>query len=77
MLIDHRLSNVSKIGNCNLVGKDAFFKKVSIDTRSISKGDIFLALSGPNYDGHDFIDEALEKGASCIITEKTLSLIHI
>lgn len=78
MLIDHRLSNVSKIGNCNLVGKDAFFKKVSIDTRSISKGDIFLALSGPNYDGHDFIDEALEKGASCIITEKTIpSTTHI
>ena len=72
MLIDHKLSNLSKIVNCDLIGNDAFFKKVSTDTRSMSEGDIFLALKGPNYNGHDFINKALDKGASCLITEKEI-----
>lgn len=72
MLIDHKLSNLSKIGNCHLTGNDAFFEKISTDTRSMSKGDIFLALKGPNYNGHDFINMALDKGASCLITEKEI-----
>ena len=72
MLIDHKLSNLSKIVNCDLIGNDAFFEKVSTDTRSMSEGDIFLALKGPNYNGHDFINKALDKGASCLITEKEI-----
>jgi len=72
LLIDHKLSNLSKIVNCDLIGNDAFFKKVSTDTRSMSEGDIFLALKGPNYNGHDFINKALDKGASCLITEKEI-----
>ena len=36
---------------------------VSIDTRTIKKGDIFFALAGPNYDGHQFIGEEIKKGA--------------
>jgi len=41
---------------------------VSIDTRTLKKGDIFFALAGPNYDGHQFISEAIKKGASVIIS---------
>ena len=41
---------------------------VSIDTRTIKKGDIFFALAGPNYDGHQFIGEAIKKGASIVIS---------
>ena len=72
MLIDHKLSNLSKIVNCDLIGNDAFFEKVSTDTRSMAEGDIFLALKGPNHNGHDFINKALDKGASCVITEKEI-----
>jgi len=36
---------------------------VSIDTRTIAPGDVFIPLKGPNFDGHDFIEEALRKGA--------------
>lgn len=35
---------------------------VSTDTRSITVEDIFLPLKGPNFDGHDYIDTALDKG---------------
>ncbi len=53
--------------------KDQFFGKirqverVSTDTRTIQEGDLFLALSGENFDGNKFIESAITKGASgCI-----------
>src|SRR4030095_8658054 len=46
-------------------------KSVSTDTRSLKKGDAFVCLSGPNFDGHDFIDGALQAGASLILLQKS------
>lgn len=46
---------------------DAKAKGVSIDSRTIKAGEVFIAIKGDNFDGHDFIDEALRKGACCII----------
>ncbi len=40
----------------------AEFSDVSTDTRKIEKGSLFIAIKGPNFDGHDFIKEAIEKG---------------
>jgi UDP-N-acetylmuramoyl-tripeptide--D-alanyl-D-alanine ligase len=37
---------------------------VSIDSRTVEAGDLFISISGPNYDGHDFVSGALEKGAA-------------
>ena len=36
---------------------------VSIDSRTVAPGDLFVALAGPNFDGHDFVADALAKGA--------------
>ncbi|HOE57216.1 MAG TPA: UDP-N-acetylmuramoyl-tripeptide--D-alanyl-D-alanine ligase [Bacillota bacterium] len=46
---------------------------VSIDSRSINVGDMFIALKGESFDGHDFIDSAAKKGAALIIAQKPLS----
>ena len=56
----------------NLAQGDAFLevKGVSIDTRTIRKNDAFIAIKGDNFDGHDFIAEAVNKGAGCIILQK-------
>jgi len=43
------------------------------DSRKIVEGSIFLALKGEKYDGHDFILEALEKGAKYAISEKNFN----
>ena len=44
---------------------DAVFAKgVSTDTRTLKEGDLFVALKGPRYDGHDFLTEALKRGAA-------------
>lgn len=40
---------------------------ISIDTRTISEGQAFIALAGINFDGHDFISRAIELGATVII----------
>lgn len=41
---------------------------VSTDTRTLQAGDIFFAIKGEQFDGHDFIAQALEKGASvCVV----------
>lgn len=41
---------------------------ISIDTRTIKSGDIFFAIKGEQFDGHDFVQQALEKGASiCVV----------
>lgn len=42
---------------------------ISTDSRSIKKGDFFIPLKGENFDGHQFIAEALEKGASGFVAE--------
>ena len=44
-------------------------KGISIDSRTVKKEEIFLALKGDNFDGADFIAQAVKKGASCIIKE--------
>lgn len=40
---------------------------ISIDTRSLENGDLFVALSGPNFDGHDFVTGAFENGAAAAL----------
>ncbi len=40
---------------------------VSIDTRSIKQGELFVALKGPNFDGHAFVQTALDAGAAAVI----------
>ena len=37
---------------------------VSIDSRTVAAGDLFVALAGPSFDGHDFIADALKRGAA-------------
>lgn len=43
----------------------------SVDTRTQNPGDVFFALRGPNFDGHDFVTAALEKGAAAAVVERS------
>ena len=42
-------------------------KGISIDSRTLSKGNIFFAIKGENLDGHNFVPQAIEKGASLVV----------
>ncbi len=50
-----------------VVGASVVPSGYSIDSRTISVGECFFAIRGPNFDGHDFIAEAVSKGASCVV----------
>ncbi|MGA9382019.1 MAG: UDP-N-acetylmuramoyl-tripeptide--D-alanyl-D-alanine ligase [Phormidium sp.] len=43
---------------------------VSTDTRSLKCGELFVALRGSNFDGHEFVQAAVAKGAIAVVTEK-------
>ena len=46
---------------------------ISTDSRQVERGNIFIALQGENFDGHDFVHKAVEKGAvSVIISDEAL-----
>ena len=47
---------------------------VSIDSRSIDYGELFIALRGPNFDGHDFVAAAFKAGAAAALVERDLSV---
>jgi UDP-N-acetylmuramoyl-tripeptide--D-alanyl-D-alanine ligase len=49
--------------------KDFKITGVSIDSRTVAKGDLFIALRGERFDGHNFISKAVEAGAACILVE--------
>jgi len=65
-----RLSDVAEILSGQLVGKDSNFHGVSSDTRTVGSGELFVALRGPNFDGGEYLDVALNKGANGAITER-------
>jgi UDP-N-acetylmuramoyl-tripeptide--D-alanyl-D-alanine ligase len=47
-----------------LHGADAAFTGVSTDSRSIQPGELFVALAGPNFDGHRFVADVAARGAA-------------
>jgi len=51
-------------------GSDWAASGVSIDSRTLEEGDIFIALRGEAHDGHNYIAQAIAKGAGAIIAEK-------
>ncbi len=59
------------------------FGKISTDTRSLTSGDVFVALAGEKFDGHDYVQAAVAAGAAAVIVHREVSvpadvlLIHV
>jgi UDP-N-acetylmuramoyl-tripeptide--D-alanyl-D-alanine ligase len=49
--------------------------RISTDTRTMEAGDTFLALHGEHYDGHDFVGEALARGAAMLILDRAAARV--
>ena len=69
------LKDLALISKGSLRGDSIDVSEFSIDTRSIKKGDVYIAIEGQNFDGHDFIEDAEKKGAKAIIVSKEISSI--
>ncbi|MBI4808524.1 MAG: UDP-N-acetylmuramoyl-tripeptide--D-alanyl-D-alanine ligase [Nitrosomonadales bacterium] len=57
------LSQAAQVLNARQQGADVRFTAVSTDTRTIAKGDLFVALRGENFDGAKFVAQAAQAGA--------------
>ena len=50
-----------------LLGPSKVFSRIVIDSRIAAPGDLYVAISGENFDGHDFAESAIESGAEGIV----------
>lgn len=71
-MISMTLNEISAILHGQLIGTAVSVIGISIDTRTISQGDVYLAISGEQFDGHDFIDQAQQNGAIAIIVARKM-----
>ena len=56
------------------LGLDADFTGVSLDTRNLKPNDLFIALRGERFDGHDFIEVAKQHGAAGAIVDHAINI---
>ena len=68
------LSQIAASLGIELSGEDCSFSQVSINTRTVAKGDLFVAIKGENFDAHDYLEQAEEKGACALVSEKPVKL---
>ena len=65
------LREAANLLNAELIGDgQARFAAVNSDSRSLKSGDLFVALPGEQFDGHDFIQKAVEQGASAVLAQR-------
>lgn len=74
-----QLEEIASVINGDLKGVDVAVSGFSIDTRTLTKGQCYVAILGERLNGHDFIEEAQSKGASALIVSQkgNYALPHI
>ena len=69
-MISMNLSEASEAINGQLIGPDRRFEGVSTDTRTLRVGELFFALQGESFDGHDMCQSAEKGGAAASVVQK-------
>jgi len=64
------LRETAEIVGGELHGENRPWAGVSTDTRSLGEGELFFALSGPNFDGNDYVPAAAERGAAGAVVSR-------
>jgi UDP-N-acetylmuramoyl-tripeptide--D-alanyl-D-alanine ligase len=66
------LSQLAEAVQGSWYGEDVVCQGVTTDTRTLQPGVLFVALKGPRFDGHDFIEQAIQGGAAAVLVEQPL-----
>lgn len=69
-----KLTEITHMLDASMVGKDACINSISTDTRTLRSGELFVALTGNNFDGHDYLAQARDKGAAGAIINKNVAI---
>ena len=68
MLLQYLIENLT---NVKVTGESTIdVNKIEYDSKKIESGDVFVAIRGYEQDGNDFINEAIESGAKCVVLEQ-------
>jgi UDP-N-acetylmuramoyl-tripeptide--D-alanyl-D-alanine ligase len=68
------LAGLARCGEGRLVGEDCQFDRISIDSRTLPAGALFIALRGERFDGHEFAGAAASRGACGLLVEQQLAI---
>ncbi|MDR3049126.1 MAG: UDP-N-acetylmuramoyl-tripeptide--D-alanyl-D-alanine ligase [Elusimicrobiota bacterium] len=73
---DFFIKDLVNAAKANLISgsSDLPIQNISIDSRTIKEGDFFFAIKGENFDGHNFIPQAIEAGAAGIVVSKPINI---
>lgn len=63
------LSELATAIDAQLIGPETVFDGVSTDSRALQAGQLFVALRGERFDGHQFLDQAAQKGAAAVMVD--------
>jgi len=69
------ITSLAQAADCmhaTLVGDDLPFQGISTDTRTLSNGELYFALQGPNFDGNNFVEQARAAGAAGSVVNTSL-----
>ncbi len=77
MLEAMRLTELVEPLSARLVGDDAVFDAVSTDSRAIRPGELFVALTGPRFDGHTYLADVAAQGAVAALVERHVADIAL
>jgi UDP-N-acetylmuramoyl-tripeptide--D-alanyl-D-alanine ligase len=61
------------LARSNLPSDDRPISRVWTDTRSVQSGDLFVALKGETFDAHDFVKDAVAKGAAAVVVSRSFA----
>ena len=64
-------------GEYKSVSSKKLITGVTTDSRKINPGDLFVALRGKNFDGHEFIDQAVGAGATAVVADRNMPISAI
>ena len=69
-MIPLTLATIASVTSGELIGENITIHSISTDSRALQPKQVFLALKGPNFDGHRFIEQAVACGCYAVIVDK-------
>ncbi len=73
-MIKMQLHQIATLLSARLVGKDVRIQGVTTDSRRVQAGQLFVALSGANFDGADFCQQAVSAGAIAVLVARPVDV---
>ena len=68
--LDRIAEALAPLSQVNLPRGSRAIRRIATDTRSLEQGDVFVALKGETFDGHDFLADAVKRGAAAVVVSK-------